>query len=382
MGLPVLSSTWLRISILLLMVTMSACSDDSASANKNAAGRGAKAKVANKPIPVEIITPEIGEASSFYVTTATLSASSDAKINARTSGVIRKILHEEGDDVKAGEILLILENDDQKLRLKQAQIKLSSAEREFNRLNKMKKAGAVSANDWEASNNTYLTAKTELELSQLALSYTEVAAPFEGRVVWREVDLGAYVSTGELLFRMMSIHPLLLRVHVPSNRIENITAGQLVTLDVDSISEQLQGTVSLISPIVDPSSGTVKVTVRLDNYPAAVRPGDFTEVQMITNSRSNAMLLPSVAIIEERGQNYLYVVDGDKASRRNIEVGYVLGEQTEILSGITVNDNVVVKGQRNLNEGNLLKIIDSANQSLQVVKDKSGKRGRKPRKES
>jgi membrane fusion protein (multidrug efflux system) len=369
--------------VLILNILLVSCSSEDA---KSKGGRG-PGKKPTSVIPVELVMPSIGTASSFYVTTATLSANSDAKINARTSGVVREILHEEGDDVKAGQILLLLENDDQKLRLQQAKNNFSSTEREFNRLNKMKKVAAVSANAWETSNSAFLNAKTQLQLAELALSYTKIAAPFDGRVVWREVDMGAYVSQGELLFRMMSINPLLLRVHVPANRIEKVAIGQTAMLKIDSVKEKLEATVSLVSPIVDPASGTVKVTMRLDNYPVEVRPGDFTEIEMVTNSRDNALLLPSVAIIEERGKNYLYIVIDNKATRRDIEVGYVLGELTEILSGITEDDHVVFKGQRNLNEGNEVNVIDPNIPATPRAKNKrpndpDKKKKRRPRTDS
>jgi membrane fusion protein, multidrug efflux system len=311
-----------------------------------------------KAIPVELAKPAIGDAASFYVTTATLEPSSDAQVNARISGVVRKILREEGDDVKAGDILLQLEDDEQKLKLEQAEQKLASSKREFERLSRMKKAGVVSPNEWEAANNTYLTAKTDVELAQLALSFTQVAAPFDGRVVWRDVDLGEHVSAGRLLYRVMAIKPLLLRVHVPANRIGYVAKGQLVELIIDSAKQTLIGTVELVSPIVDPATGTIKVTIELTEYPAQVRPGDFTQVQMITDKRENALLLPSVAIIEERGNHYLYVEQDNKATRKNIEVGFVVGDQTEVISGISADDNVVVKGQRNLNQGNSLQVIE------------------------
>jgi membrane fusion protein (multidrug efflux system) len=370
-----------RFSLIILLASLmliASCSDDSATDDKNKRRGGNKG--GNNPIPVELASPEVGKASSYYVTTATLSANSDAKINARTSGVILELLHEEGDDVAEGEVLLLLENDDQKLRLKQARVKLASAEREYRRLNEMKKAGAVSTNEWEASNTAYLAAQTDLELAELALSYTKVSAPFTGRLVWREVDRGAFVSNGELLFRMMSIHPLLLRVHVPANRIEKVAVGQMATIKVDSIDSELQAIISLVSPIVDPTSGTVKVTLRLDDYPEAVRPGDFTEVHMVTNSRENALLLPTEAIIEERGEHYLYLSVDNKAQRRNVEVGFVLDDKTEILSGLTTDDKVVVKGQRNLNEGNLLKDIDQQQSDVTVVQGKKDKKGRRQRK--
>lgn len=355
---------------------LSACSDDKKGNSGPSGKRAGGAAKAKKSIPVEVITAEISTAASYYVTTATLEPSSDAKINARTSGVVRKILHEEGDDVKAGAVLLLLEDDDQKLRLKQAQQKLDSAKREFNRLNRMKKSGAVSPIDWEAANNTYLSAATDKELADLALSYTRISAPFDGRIVWRDVDLGAHVANGNLLFRLMAIDPLLIRVHVPANRIGRVAKEQSVELIVDSANKPLIGVVNLVSPIVDPSTGTIKVTVQLSEYPEVVRPGDFTEIRMITDKRENAMLLPSVAILEERGKHYLYINEDNKAVRKNIKIGFVIGDKTEVISGIKSDDKVVNKGQRNLNNGNLLEVIVAGQKSS----DKMVKKGKKKNK--
>ena len=371
-----------RYSNLLLMclaaMLVSSCGQE-ASGPGAQAGKGRKA---SKPIPVEVANPEIGTAASYYVTTATLAPSSDAQISARTSGVVRQILHEEGDDVKAGDILLLLEDDDQRLRLKQAQQKYASAEREFKRLSKMKSAGAVSPNEWEVANNNYLTSQTDVELAELALSYTRIAAPFNGRVVWREVDLGAHVQNGNLLFRMMAINPLLLRVHVPANRIGKLAKGQMVSLNVDSVSQSIQGVIDLVSPIVEPSTGTIKVTVKVTDYPPGVRPGDFTEVRMITDQRENALLLPSVALIEERGQHYLFFEENNKAVRKKVAAGYTIGNKTEIISGVNVSDRIVVKGQRNLNDGNALKVISNEvgdNQNiLQQAKQNGGIAEKRP----
>jgi len=350
--------------LLALSLVLTACGD-SANGDKSARGKGKKPE---KATPVELTVPQIGTAASYFVTTATLEPSSDAKINARTSGVARQILREEGDDVQEGELLLLLEDDDQRLRLKQAEQNLASAEREFRRLSKMKKAGVVSPTEWEAANNAFLSAEVELELAQLALSYTRIVAPITGRVVWREVDLGAHVTSGELLFRVMAINPLLVRVQVPANRIGQVAKGQPVELRVDSVEKPLDGTVGLVSPIVDPTTGTIKVTLTIDDYPPQVRPGDFTEIRMITDKREQALLLPSVAIIEERGQHYLFVEQASKAVRKKIEIGYVLGEQTEVISGIEAGEKVVSKGQRNLNDGNLLQIIDAQEPSPQQAK--------------
>lgn len=374
MYLKLIQSKVLIALIICVPLLVVGCSEGADSGNSNKTGqRPGKGKPNIKPIPVELTEPTIGTAASYYVTTATLTPSSDAQINARTSGVVREIFHEEGDDVKTGDVLLKLEDDDQRLRLKQAKQKYASAEREFNRLSKMKSAGAVSPTEWETANNNFLTSRTDVELAELALSYTNIVAPFEGRVVWREIDLGAHVTSGDLLFRMMTINPLLVRVHVPANRIGRVAKGQKVELTIDSLEKKVEAEVDLVSPIVDPTTGTVKVTLRLDNYSQGVRPGDFTEIKMITNRRENALLLPSVSIIEERGNHFLFVEENDKAVRKAIKVGYVLGDQTEVISGVIESDKVVVKGQRNLKEGNPLKVISNEEKDSIVQQQKKQK---------
>jgi len=340
----------------ILCLFLFSCSDDT-SKKGGKPGVGQKGKRPVTAIPVAVTSPEVGLAASYYVTTATIEPNSDAKINSRTSGVVKQILHEEGDDVKSGDILLILDDDDQRLRLKQAEQKFESASREFKRLSKMKKAGVVSPTDWDTAENNFRTSETDKKLAELALSYTRVAAPFDGRVVWRDVDLGAHVGQGELLFRMMSISPLLVRVHIPANRLGGVAKGQFVKLNVDSVSEPLNAVVELISPIVDPATGTIKITLKLDQYSTNVRPGDFSEVHMVTDQHENALLIPSVSIIEERGEHYVYIVEKNKAVRRAVTTGFTMTEKTEIVEGVRRSDRVVIKGQRNLNDDVLVEIL-------------------------
>jgi len=393
-------TTAYNIVVLFITLFLFACGGDDSKggAGKQGGNSRPSGKKPAKSVPVEVENPQIGLAASFYVTTATIEPSSDAKINSRTSGIVKKILHEEGDDVASGAVLLILDDDDQQLRLKQAEQKLASATREYNRLNKMKKAGVVSPTDWDTAENNFKSADTDKKLAELALSYTRVAAPFDGRVVWREVDLGAHVGQGELLFRMMSIRPLLVRVHIPANRLGTVAIGQAVQIKLDSVVELLNAKIELISPIVDPTTGTIKITLRLDDYPDKVRPGDFAEIQMVTDKHEGAVLVPSVSIIEERGQHYLYVAQQGKAYRKSIVTGYVMSDKTEVVSGISETDLIVVKGQRTLNDDVNIEILsgDKKNEADQIEdssekitnkykrdsnkakpKSKSGKRGQK-----
>ena len=361
---------WNMPVALLVILMMAACG--SQDAPKNGAGKSqgqkgpqqARKRPEAKPMPIAVTRVEIGEATSVYTTTATLEAEHHAQILARTTGVAREILVEEGDVVEKDQVLLVIEDDDQQLRLKQAELKLAQVKAEHARQKKMLDAGILSEQEFEQTDNELETAAAELEVAQLALSYTRVRAPFSGNIVRRHLDLGAHVTNSMQLFEMMDISPLLARIHVPSNRMGKVSAAQTVNLFVDSTGVELAGDIRLVSPIVDPTSGTVKITAEIATYPQGTRPGDFVEAQIVTDLREGAMLVPSVAVFEEQGKQVLFVVEGDKAIRRTVKTGYIQAGVTEILEGIEKDDIIVIKGQRNLRDGMPVNVLEGADEAL------------------
>jgi membrane fusion protein (multidrug efflux system) len=129
----------------------------------------------------------------------------------------------------------------------------------------------------------------------------------------------------------------------------------LVHLDTEE-SAPVRGRVERISPIVDQSSGTVKVTIALDPAPG-FRPGSFVRVDIRADTRTGALLIPKKAVLEEDGQSYVYVVSSDSAKRTKVELGYSSDGLVEIRSGLTTGQKVVVAGQGALKEGSKIKII-------------------------
>ena len=328
---------------------------------RRAGGQNAGAPKA-RPIPIAVANVVIGDATSTYVTTTTLEAEHHAEILSRTTGVIEKIFHEEGDVVEAGDVLLYLEDKDQQLAVKQSELRVAQLQQEFDRQQRMVDAGIVSQEVFDQSRNALETAQAELEVAKLQLSYTQVRAPFSGRIVRRHQDLGAHVTPSAQLFEIMDVTPLLARIFIPSNRIGNVAEGQEIKLRLDSIDTELMGTTRLVSPIVDPETGTIKITAEIKDYPSGTRPGDFAEAQIITDRRENTMLVPSVAVFEENGREILYIVEDGKAVRKPVVVGYIEGGNSEIIRGITPDDLIVIKGQRNLREGIPVEILEGPTQ--------------------
>lgn len=311
-----------------------------------------------KPVAIAVQRVATQDISSYYTATATIEAQNRAEVRARTTGVVRKLLKEEGDRVKAGDLLLLLEDDEAALRLQQAEANELTARSEYERKISMRDAGLLSAGEFEAIEGTKRVREAELELAKLELQYTKVPAPFPGRVVRRLVDLGANVSPGTVLFEVMDDDPLLARVHVPARRMGLVRTGQRIDVHLDTGNLDLEGVITLVSPIVDAATGTVKITAEIRNPPAGIRPGDFAQVKIVTERRKDAVVVPSNAIVEDQGAKIAYVVSDGKALRRAVETGFVEGDLTEILSGVAVGELLCIKGQRDLRDSTNVQILE------------------------
>ena len=309
------------------------------------------------PVPVAVEAAQTGSISSYYKATATLTPEKEADILARVTGVVEALACEEGDVVKKGDVLLRIEGDEYLYRLRQAEANTASLEDRYKRLDGMFDQQLVSAEEYESAKNDLAAAKAAEELARLDLSYTTVRSPFTGAVVQRLVDVGQNVSEGTPLFVVSDFNPLLAIVHVPSKEFKKLKPDQPVQLALDSNEQRLEGRIKLVSPIIDPNSGTIKVTIEIDEYPAGTRPGDFAEVSIVTERREGRTLIPKIAVFTDRGDQIVYVAADSTAERRVVEVGFEDDAHAEILDGVETGDQVIVKGQRSLKHGAPIKIL-------------------------
>ncbi len=331
--------------------------DPSKNSAAQAAANGEKKGPTEPAIPVAVEPARIGPIASYYTATATLAAEKEAEILARVTGVIQTLGCEEGDVVEKGHALLQIEDHEYQLRLRQAEANKANLLDRHNRLKGMFEQQLVSAEEYEAATNELKSAEATEELARLELSYSTVRAPFTGRVVRRLVDVGQNVSAGTPLFAVSDFNPLLAVVHVPSKEFKRLMPDQPVRLVLDSGHQRLEGRIKLVSPVIDPASGTIKVTIEISDYPAGTRPGDFAEVRIVTEQHGASLLVPKASVFTDRGDRVVYVAADSTAERRVVDVGFEDDVNAEILAGVTAGEGVVVKGQRSLKHGAAIKVL-------------------------
>jgi len=315
------------------------------------------------PAPVAVAEVTVGPIASYYHATASLEANKQAEVLARAEGVVGELLAEEGDTVPRGGALLRIDNDEYRFRLEQSEARTAQLRAAFERLQAMRQEEIATEEEMEAARADLASAEADEGLARLALSYTTVTAPFAGVVTERHIDPGENVSAGTPLFSLADVTPLLARVHVPSREFRELELDQDVQLVLDSTGERLSGRIDLISPVIDPASGTIKVTVEVPDYPAGIRPGDFAAVHVVTELRPDALLVPRVAVVTEKGESVVFVVEagpdgGPVASRRPVTVGFTDDDHAQLLGGVAAGERVVVRGQRSLKPGQPLQVLE------------------------
>ena len=260
--------------------------------------------------------------------------------------------------VPSGGVLAELNKSELQLAYQEADAKLENDKSNFERAKKMLAQELTSQEALDNTKYQYETSLAQYERAKLNLEYATITAPFSGLVTERLVELGDMIRTGDVLFDMADNKYLLARVYVPEKEAAMINIGDEVRLESEMYPGQsFYGSVDMIAPVVDPQTGTIKITVKISSDLDKLKPGMFCSVYVLTETHENSLVITRKALIGNIEDAEVYVVDDSlRVSRKNIQIGIEQGDTLEVLSGLTDSDKVVVIGQEALREGSRVKI--------------------------
>jgi RND family efflux transporter MFP subunit len=309
-------------------------------------------------VPVEVSDIHVGSISSTLTSSSTIEAEQSAQVLAKVEGILTAVKVREGEYVEAGQNLACLEDEEKKLALDKARLRLGKAKAEYNRAELSFNQKLISRFDYEKSIFDRDLAESELETATLELDYTQVRAPFSGRITQKAVVVGQAVKKGDHLFTLADFDSLVARIFLPEKDVFELEKGQPAELVLESKADlKFNGRIRDISPVVDPKTGTVKVTLDITSRGSALRPGAFVRVNIITDTHERAMLVPKIALLNEDSEDFVYLAVDDVAVRRPVRTGYISNGMVEIIEGVEPGDRIVIAGHTALKNDSPLEVL-------------------------
>jgi membrane fusion protein (multidrug efflux system) len=382
----------------LASLSLTACSGGSPAQAKGT--KDAKAEVINA-VPVEVAKAARAEIAANYNGTATLTADHEAQVAAKTSGVLIKLFVEEGQSVKAGQVLAQLEQDTARAKLAQADAQMRKANASFNYSEKAIQKQLIPQRDYDQTKFDMQNLRAAYEEARLNLQFTTIVAPVDGVIAERSVKLGNPIQINQNLFRIVGMDPLQAVLNVPERQLGILKSGQPVVLEADALpGHKFAGNILRIAPVVDSNSGTFRVTCEFHDKSGTLKPGMFGRIGIVYDQRADALTVPRSALVEEDGETAVFVVekapdkpaddkkDGAKkdeakkpetkvvdagkgdtkpvvpglvAHRKLVKIGYSEGDKVEIRSGIDEGTQVITVGRNAVRDGTAVQVLNADN---------------------
>ena len=320
-----------------------------------------KDKKESPPVPVEVASPTRGQMLATYSGTASIEAFAEADVIAKVGGEVRQLLVEEGDLVKAGQVLAVLDGDRLRLELKQTEANMNKLEREYQRNLDLHDKGLVSVGAFENIKYELDALKAGYDRAKLELSYTSLRAPIDGVVAERFIKVGNTLNANDRTFHVTTLKPLIIYLHAPEKQYRKIQPGQASMVEVDALKGQrFPADVVRVSPIIDPASGTFKITIEVDDPSRNLKPGMFGRVHIVHEVHENALMIPREAIVVDGEEEAVFLIRDCQAVRQQLSTGISREGQVEVLSGLSDEDRFVLIGQAGLKDGAKVQVVNES----------------------
>ncbi|EIC22506.1 efflux RND transporter periplasmic adaptor subunit [Thiorhodovibrio frisius] len=301
----------------------------------------------------------------------TLKARESVVITANVTDAISAIHFDDGDRVKAGDLLVEMVSIEEHAQLEEVTARMGEAQSQYDRVKSLEASGSASTSLLDERRRDLFTARASLAAIESRLSDRLIKAPFDGVVGLRNISLGALVQPGDVITTLDDDSRLKLDFAVPSLFLGSLAPGVQVEARTRAIPDQVfEGTVSSIDSRVDPVTRSVQVRALFDNNQRLLRPGQLMTVDLLRNPRQ-ALMVPESALLHRGEEHFVFVVTGEApmVDKRQVEIGTRKPGQAEILSGLNAGDRVVTHGLQKIKPGAPVKIIavDDGSRSLKEM---------------
>jgi membrane fusion protein (multidrug efflux system) len=314
------------------------------------------------PTPVELAPVHLEDMRDEFHALGSIEALDNAQIVSEISGTVKSLPFTEGQQVKAGALLAMLDDREMRASADHAEAQRQQAAANFDRTQKLAEQKLVSQSELDDSKSALQIAEADLELARVHLEKTHIRAPFDGAVGRRMTSVGAWLKPGDPVTNLARLSTLRVAFSAPERMLADLRPGREVRVRTPAWPDrEFSGRLTVVDPIVDPDTRTVHLLAELPNPAGMLKPGLSADVSVTIAERKRALSIPDEAVFAEGNANYVYVVQPDTTVMRTaVQLGARDSSHVEILGGLTAGQMVVRTGHQKLYPGAHIMVLGAA----------------------
>lgn len=289
----------------------------------------------------------------------TAKASESLNVMARVSQTIREIHFKDGQDVKKGALLVVLNDREEQALAQELEFRLAEAKRQLERLRELARENAASRSMIDEQEVRVEQTSAELAVAKSRLDEMKIHAPFTGRLGIRQVSVGSLVRPGDVMTTLDALDPIYVDFSVPELYLPSLEPGQRVAASSAAYKDQIfDGIISSLASRVDPVTRSIQVRAEINNENLALRPGMLLSVEL-ERGVDYTLMVPESAVIPIRNEHHVYRINEDsRAEMTAVTIGRRLPGWVEILGGIAEGEQVIVEGTVQVRDGLPVKVTE------------------------
>ncbi len=310
-------------------------------------------------VVVQVVTAEPNLADAFDLP-AVVEPNRVVRVSAEVAGRIVQIGPGEGSSVKAGGLLIRLDDDLVKPQYVTAQAQAKRDQIEYERMADLVSKDATSKKDLDDATTRLAVSKASLDEIRARLDRARIVAPTSGVLNDLLVEEGEYVQPGTAVAEIVDTETVKVVVDVPERDIAFFAKGHTVQVlvDVKGREQSLEGRISFISELADSRTRGTRVEIRLANTEGLLRSGQIVKAHLTRQVLKDAILIPLLAVIPMEDHKAVYVVDPNEAARRvKVGLGLLKGDRIRVTNGLKAGDRLIVAGHRFVAPGQKVNVV-------------------------